>query len=365
MPGRGNPSPPRHGSGPWELPRPATGRAPRPPPADTHSWDAFRQRRGALTAFLALARGAELHARAVEGLLLGEGVAGILHTWVEVWSGTAWQPLSPFSGKPYRRPGILLPLTIGGVAAVQAEGGPSPQVLWSVRPRPMSHWDLHYDRIRRSAKWLDRWSLFSLPREFQNTFRILLLVPVGSLVISLLRNIVGLPTFGIFMPILMAIAFRNTGLAYGLAVFWGVILFGFAVRRGLDRLRLLLVPRLSVLLTLVIGALLLVALIGSHAGLRQFMAVGLLPIVILTMTIERFFVLVEESGPKKAFLTALGSAAVATITYEILHWEPLQLTFFVYPELLAAVAAIQILIGRYTGFRLTEIVRFRALRRNS
>ena len=332
--------------------------------ADSGYWETFRQKHGPLTAFLVLARAAELHARAVEGLLLWEGVTNDFHTWVEIWNGTDWQPVSPVSGKPYQKPGVLLPLTLGGVPAAQVVGGPPPQMLWSIRPRPMSHWDLHYNRIRRSTKWLDRWSLFSLPPEFQNTFRILLLVPVGSLVISVLRNIVGLPTFGIFMPILMAIAFRNTGLAYGLAVFWGVIVFGFAIRRGLDRLRLLLVPRLSVLLTLVIGALLVVALIGSHVGLRQFMAVGLLPIVILTMTIERFFVLVEESGSKNAFLTALGSAAVATLTYEILLWEPLQLTFFVYPELLSVVAAVQILIGRYTGFRLTEIFRFRALRRS-
>ena len=109
--------------------------------------------------------------------------------------------------------------------------------------------------------------------------------------ICVLRNLVGFPTFGIFMPVLMALAFRNTGLAYGLGIFAGVVLIGYIVRRWIDKLRLLLVPRLSVILTLVIIFFTVFALIGNKVGLRELMAVGLLPFVILTMTIERFFVI--------------------------------------------------------------------------
>ena len=167
------------------------------------------------------------------------------------------------------------------------------------------------------------------------------------------------------MPVLMALAFRSTGLIYGLGIFAGVVLIGYVVRRWIDKLRLLLVPRLSVILTLVIIAFTVFALVGSKLGLREFMAVGLLPFVILTMIIERFFVLIEESGARAALRTAAGSAAVAVITYELIHVSHLQLTFFVYPELLFAVAALQILLGRYTGYRLSELFRFRRLRRSS
>jgi hypothetical protein len=228
----------------------------------------------------------------------------------------------------------------------------------------INQWRMKFDRIMRSNRWLDRWSLFRLPEEYQKTFRILILVPIGALMICLLRNIVGLPTFGIFLPVLLALAFRNTGLAYGLGIFWGVVLIGYVVRRWIDRLRLLLVPRLSVILTLVIVCITIFALIGSKFGLREFMAVGLLPFVILTMTIERFFVIIEEAGPREGLWTAAGSAGVAIITYEILEVEPLQLTFFVYPELLLAVAAVQVLLGRYTGYRLLELLRFRGFWRS-
>jgi len=207
--------------------------------------------------------------------------------------------------------------------------------------------------------FLDRWSLLRIPPEFQGTFRILLLVPVGTLVVSIMRNLIGLPTFGIFMPVLMALAFRNTGLAYGLGIFAGVILIGYSMRCAIDRLHLLLIPRLSIILTVVVVCFTVLAMIGNRFGVREFMAVGLLPFVILTMTIERFFIIVEESGVQEGLVTAACSAAVAAATHEIINNRALQSAFFAYPELLLAVVAIQVLLGRYTGYRLSEYVRFR------
>jgi len=209
--------------------------------------------------------------------------------------------------------------------------------------------------------FLDRWSLLRIPPEFQGTFRILLLVPMGTLVVSILRNLIGLPTFGIFMPVLMALAFRNTGLVYGLGIFAGVILIGYSMRCAIDRLHLLLVPRLSVILTVVIACFTVLALIGNRLGVREFMAVGLLPFVILTMTIERFFIIVEEKGVREGLVTAAGSAAVAAATHEIITNRILQSAFFAYPELLLTIAALQVLLGRYTGYRLSEFIRFRKL----
>jgi hypothetical protein len=83
--------------------------------------------------------------------------------------------------------------------------------------------------------------------------------------------------------------------------------------------------------------------------------------VIMTMTIERFFVVAEESGVHAALTMAASTGAVASITYVLISWEYLQLLFFTYPELLLVVVAGQLALGRYVGFRLTELWRFRRL----
>lgn len=337
-------------AGNWGVPVPGE--------QDLRAWSTVQEKHGRIGALLLLFQAAGLPARTVEGLRLGENVTTIPLTWVEVWTGKEWEVFWPDTGEIDQNPISLLSLGTGGLPAVRVSGGELADIRWSVHRQIISQWRLHFERISRSDRLLDRWSLFRLPSHFQETFRILLLVPIGAFLIGVLRNLVGFPTFGIFMPVLMALAFRNTGLAYGLGIFGGVLLLGYAVRRLLDRLRLLLVPRMSVLLTLVIASFTALALIGNKLGLREFMAVGLLPFVILVMTIERFFILIEEAGVREGLRTAAGSAAVAAITYQIIRWEPLQLTFFVYPELLSAVAAVQVLLGRYTSYRLSELLRF-------
>ena len=338
---------------------------PRPTSADLEAWAAFEEKHGRTQALLVLFRATGLFARSIDGLLLVEGVVTTPLTWIDVWDGTGWECLSPATGRIHRKPVQFLALATGGVRAISLSQGRLADIRWSMTPTRLSGWRLHFDLIRLSDRFLNRWSLFSLPPEFQETFRILLLVPIGALMIGVLRNVIGFPTFGIFMPVLLALAFRNTGLLYGLGIFAGIVFIGTSLRRAMDKLRLLLVPRLSVLLTLVIACLTILALVGSKLGLWEFMAVGLLPIVILTMIIERFFILLEEAGAWEALLTTAGTAVVATIAYLIIRWEPLQLTFFIYPELLSAVAALQLLLGRYTGFRLSELIRFRAFGRPS
>ena len=334
---------------------------PLPDENDLKQWGAIQKKYGAERALLILLRSASFPVRKVQGFVLAESIATQPDRWISVWTGEKWEHLQAETGDLYPESVRLLPLMIGDTSLVSISGARLQEVRWTLSKQTLSRWRAHFERIQRSTRFLDRWSLFTIPNQFQEIFHILLLVPLGVLMISVLRNIVGFPTFGIFMPVLMALAFRSTGLAYGLGIFAGVVSIGYLLRRGIDRLRLLLVPRLSFLITFVILAFTVFALIGSKFGVREFMAVGLLPFVILSMTIERFFILIEESGASVAFRTAAGSAAVAAITYKIIQIDPLQLTFFVYPELLFAIMGLLLLLGNYSGYRLSEILRFKIL----
>ncbi len=62
-------------------------------------------------------------------------------------------------------------------------------------------------------------SLYSLPVEEQNMFKLIMLLPVGALVVVVLRTLVGLKTSGTFMPVLIALAFLQTQLIPGVISF--------------------------------------------------------------------------------------------------------------------------------------------------
>src|SRR3546814_7734767 len=92
---------------------------------------------------------------------------------------------------------------------------------------------------------LVRYSLLSLPLQTQAVYRVLLMVPIGAFIMLVLRNIIGIKSFGTFMPVLIALAFRDTGVIAGVIMFVVVIGAGLVARFYLERLRLLLVPRLT------------------------------------------------------------------------------------------------------------------------
>jgi len=179
--------------------------------------------------------------------------------------------------------------------------------------------------------------------------------------VVVLRNVVGFATFGTFMPILVALAFRETQLLWGIVLFTFIVVTGLVVRRMLERMKLLLVPRIAVMLTVVVFILAISSLAAYGSGLERALSVALFPIVIMTMMIERMSVVWEESGIRTAIQQAVGSLAVATVAYLIFRIELVQHLAFVFPELLLVVLAAMLLLGRYTGYRLSEFYRFRSL----
>jgi hypothetical protein len=196
------------------------------------------------------------------------------------------------------------------------------------------------------------YSLFSLPVSVQNVYRVLLMVPIGAFLIVVLRNVIGLRTFGTFMPILIALAFRETELLWGMALFCLLIAMGLLIRFYLEYLKLLLVPRLASVLIIVIVLMAMISIFSHKLGFDRGLSVALFPMVIMAMTIERMSLAWEELGAGEAMVQGLGYLCMSSRYLEHL--------IFVFPELLLVVLAMTLLLGRYTGYRLTELWRFRA-----
>jgi len=87
--------------------------------------------------------------------------------------------------------------------------------------------------------------------------------------------------------------------------------------------------------------------------------IPLFPLIILTGMIERFWTLETEDSTRASFRTLLGTMVMAAIIALFLSWRAVVNHMFVFPETLGIVMAMQLLIGRYTGYRLTELFRFK------
>ena len=67
---------------------------------------------------------------------------------------------------------------------------------------------------------------------------------------------------------LIALAFRETKLLWGVVLFTLLVALGLSIRFFLERLRLLLVPRLSAVLVVVVILMLIISLASHKLGLE-------------------------------------------------------------------------------------------------
>ncbi len=280
--------------------------------------------------------------------------------WLEVWDEGRWLAFDPETGSE-GWPEQTLVWWRGDAPLIQVQGARNPEVEVSVQSDTVAAMEVAERRAELRSSRLVEFSLFGLPIQTQAVYAVMLLIPVGALLMVVLRNLVGIKTFGTFMPILVALSFRETRLVWGLVLFTVVVAIGLGLRFTLERLRLLLVPRLAAVLTIVVLLMAAISVLSHRLGLETGLSVALFPLVILTMAIERLSIVWEERGAAEAVQEGLGSLLVAAVCYLVMSLDLVEHLVFTFPELLLVVLAATLLLGRYRGFRLLELTRFKTL----
>jgi hypothetical protein len=307
-----------------------------------------------------LCRALRIPARLVTGFRVRQGATIPPHVWVEVFLNQAWVPFDPKEGYSLNLPMDYVPVRRGSDLVYDAgniQTEPPPGFVYSIK-RLEADPRLLRTGMRHPIQILD---LTRLPFPMHNVLKILLLLPFAALITAVMRNVVGLPSFGTFSPALLAMSFIYADLTTGLAIVLIVVGVGLFGRAFLERLRLLTVPRLSIILTMVILCVVF-GLSLLHYLLPQIRGeVVLLPMVILTMLIERFHVSMEEDGLFFTLQLAAGTLLVAMLCYAVLGWGEIGDGVLTYPEVHFFTISAFILLGRYAGYRLTELWRFRDL----
>jgi hypothetical protein len=300
-------------------------------------------------------------ARLVHGVRLSEGQDVDLIPWLQVFNRDKyWQYYHPETGEA-GQPENYLVLWRDANAQVSLEGGSRPAVRVSVRRSETAGMQAATLRSSIVSPHLLQFSLLILPVQTQEVYRVLLLIPVGALLLVIFRNVIGVKTFGTFMPVLIALAFRETRLLSGIVLFSLVVVLGLGIRFYLEQLKLLLVPRLASVLVMVVLMMAGISVLSHQLGLELGLSIALFPMVILTMTIERMSIVWEERGPAEAIQQGIGSLVVAAFAYLAISQEEVGYLVFVFPELLLVLLAMIMLLGRYTGYRLFELRRFKEL----
>jgi len=194
------------------------------------------------------------------------------------------------------------------------------------------------------------------------TVILILMLPIIATFIAFLRQVVGIKAFGIYTPLIITFAFLATnGLKYGIAIFLAVILVGMIMRFVLKPFRLLYLPRVAIMLTVVALAILLMLTLGGSFRRTGLASVSIFPILIMITLVEKFVTVQIEKGNKTAIILALETLLISVVGFYIASWPLLIALLSQYPWIVLLAFPANFFLGKWTGLRISEYFRFKEI----
>ncbi len=198
-----------------------------------------------------------------------------------------------------------------------------------------------------------------------NSIVLLLMLPVIVTIIALLKQVVGITTFGVYTPAIITLSFSALGLQFGLIILFIILITGAAMRKLLDRFNLLHIPRVSIILSMSALIILLTLAFGTYVNIGSIATVAVFPMLIMTTLAEKFVSALGGKGFWAALLLMLETTFVSLICYWVVEWQYLQNFILARPEIILLLIIFNYILGRWTGLRLMEYVRFRAVMKHT
>ncbi len=190
------------------------------------------------------------------------------------------------------------------------------------------------------------------------TLTLILVLPLIATIAVAARVLIGVETFGIFGPVIVSLAFVATGLRWGIVTYAVIVGLGVVLRRVLQALRLQAVARLAILIALVAAVMGGLTALGAVLGVGPLLNLSVFPMVIMSNVIEQFGSTQSELGTAAAVRRTLGTLAIAIACWFAIDRGGLQSLIVAFPEILLAAVAVDVLLGKWRGMRLTELLRF-------
>lgn len=197
-----------------------------------------------------------------------------------------------------------------------------------------------------------------------NVLVLILMFPVIASFIAISRHIIGLQGFGVYTPAILAVALLSTGILTGLLLFTTILIAAMIGHRIFRKFRLQYLPRTALMLWLVSIAVFIILIISPY--LVQFdiniITVSIFPILVLMLLSENFLEAQLSGSQFRAIELTLETILLAVLSAILLDTESLQRFVIIYPEItIIFVFVSDLAIGRFTGLRLSEYLRFRPI----
>lgn len=190
---------------------------------------------------------------------------------------------------------------------------------------------------------------------------LIIAVSVLATIVSLARYVIGSKTYGIYAPILLAIAYSYTGLKYGLSITLLVILTSLLSYSVLKRIRMHYITRIATNYTiLAIFLILFFVLVDSFGlGLENMQNIPPLAFISIAALSDFFTKQYVKKSLAGSMLTLIGTIFVATLGWFVITREIISEYLLLNLWILPILTIVNLLLGQFSGLRIVDYFRFR------
>lgn len=207
----------------------------------------------------------------------------------------------------------------------------------------------------------------------KHSYLLLLMLPIVATIVGIGRHILGFNTLGTYVSIVLSfgfyeIGFENDspdfikGIKLGIALFFVVfatsaLLYYLIIKK----LRMHFIPKSSLVLTGVSISVILLLVVTAYYGKVGFIFLDVFSLIMIASISERLITIFAKKKLNQAISLSAQTLFLATLAFGLMSWDNLRGMLIEYPVLILLTIAINLLVGTYTGLRITEYWRFRQI----
>lgn len=209
-----------------------------------------------------------------------------------------------------------------------------------------------------------------LPTE---TMYALLALPLIAAIITVSRYIVGWKSLTVYTHILLVYAIMAmlqasgtpsvthtlNGLAMALVVILPIIGISLLIQRSTAMIRMHFTAKVSALMSLLALWMVVLLYIAHEVGFVQLTAIHPLALIISIVVLDPIVKSFIRKGPIKTFKLVSGTLSLSLALGIIMALPATQTLVLGYPSIALVAGIVSIVVGRWTGLRLSEFFRFK------
>lgn len=194
---------------------------------------------------------------------------------------------------------------------------------------------------------------------------LLLVLPFVAFLVNFSRYFIGLKTFGMYEPVVIAFSLYlispvfAVGLKFGLPIILLAWLVSELFGKFLKETRLHYISKVS--LKISVASLLMLLTLGVLARYNQngYFTVDPLPIIVILALVESVGLFKIKVGDLRANLTSLETLLISIFAYLFIAIPLVKEIILEAPYLVTLPIIGSVLVGKWSGLRLSEYIRFR------